>query len=499
MTAVSEEILVNVTPSEQRAAVVENGVLHEVFIERASRRGLVGNIYKGRVSRVLPGMQAAFIDIGLERTAFLHASDIAAPVDPADPDHGELRAPNGDGTPSIRDLVSEGGEILVQVLKDPLGTKGARLTTFITLPSRYLVMMPGSDNIGVSARIDDDDERTRLRDVLEDIVDAAAGNGYIVRTAAEGASYDALRADMMFLQRLWEGIRKQAGNTSAGRIVHEDLPLALRVLRDRVQDDVERIRVDSEAEFERMRAFTASFLPELTDKIELYGGRRPIFDLHGVEEDIARALERKVPLKSGGYLIFDQTEAMTTVDVNTGGFVGTRSQEDTLYRTNLEAAVAIARQLRLRNLGGIIILDFIDMLEPSHREKVLQALETALSTDNAKYQVMPVSPLGLVEMTRKRTRESLEHVLCEACPTCAGRGSVKTAQTVVYEIFREILRQHRQFSFDELLILAQGDVVELLLDEESVGLAELSDATGAAVRLQAEQLYAPDQYDVVLL
>lgn len=496
MTAVSEEILVNVTPSEQRAAVVENGVLHEVFIERASRRGLVGNIYKGRVSRVLPGMQAAFIDIGLERTAFLHASDIAAPKDP---DNGELPANGGDSAPSIRDLVSEGGEILVQVLKDPLGTKGARLTTFITLPSRYLVMMPGSSNIGVSSRIDDDEERTRLRDVLEDIVDASTGNGYIVRTAAEGASYDALRADMMFLQRLWEGIRKQAGSTSAGKIVHEDLPLALRVLRDRVQDDVERIRVDSEAEFERMREFTASFLPELTDKIELYGGRRPIFDLHGVEEDIARALERKVPLKSGGYLIFDQTEAMTTVDVNTGGFVGTRSQEDTLYRTNLEAAVAIARQLRLRNLGGIIILDFIDMLEQSHREKVLEALETALSTDNAKYQVMPVSPLGLVEMTRKRTRESLEHVLCEACPTCGGRGSVKTPQTVVYEIFREILRQHRQFSFDELLILAHGDVVELLLDEESVGLAELSDATGAAVRLQAEQLYAPDQYDVVLL
>ena len=495
MTAPSEEILVNVTPSEQRAAVVENGVLHEVFIERASRRGLVGNIYKGRVSRVLPGMQAAFVDIGLERTAFLHASDIATP---ADTGNGEP-PPEGDAAPSIRDLVSEGGEVLVQVLKDPLGTKGARLTTFITLPSRYLVMMPGNDNIGVSSRIDDDEERARLRGVLEDIVPAERGDGYIVRTAAEGASYDALRADMMFLERLWEGIRRQAGDTSAGKIVHEDLPLALRILRDRVQDDVERIRVDSEAEYERMRGFTESFLPELTDKIEHYGGRRPIFDLYGVEEDIARALERKVPLKSGGYLIFDQTEAMTTVDVNTGGFVGTRSQEDTLYRTNLEAAVAIARQLRLRNLGGIIIIDFIDMLEPSHRDKVLEALEQALASDNAKYQVMPVSPLGLVEMTRKRTRESLEHVLCDACPTCGGRGSVKTPSTVVYEIFREIMRQHRQFSFDELLILAHGDVVELLLDDESVGLAELSEATGASVRLQAEQLYAPDQYDVVLL
>ena len=496
MTLAREEILVNVTPREQRAAIVENGVLTDVFIERASRRGLVGNIYKGRVSRVLPGMQAAFIDIGLERTAFLHASDIATP---AAADNGEVPPPRGDGAPSIRDLVSEGGEILVQVLKDPLGTKGARLTTFVTLPSRYLVMMPNNGNLGVSSRIEDDEERSRLRALLESLVPEDGGNGYIVRTAAEGASYDALRADMMFLSRLWEGICRQAGNASAGTIVHEDLPLTLRILRDRVQHDVERIRVDAEAEFTRMRTFTASFLPELTGKIEHYAGRRPIFDLYSVEEDIARALERKVPLKSGGYLIIDQTEAMTTVDVNTGGFVGTRSQEDTLYRTNLEAAVAIARQLRLRNLGGIIIIDFIDMLEPSHRDKVLEALQQALAGDNARYQVMPVSPLGLVEMTRKRTRESLEHVLCEPCPTCNGDGSVKTAQTVVYEIFREILRQHRQFSFDELLILAHGDVVELLLDEESVGLAELSELTGAAVRLQAEQLYAPDQYDVVLL
>ncbi|MEM9172773.1 MAG: ribonuclease G [Pseudomonadota bacterium] len=491
-----EEILVNVTQSEQRAAIVENGILQEVFIDRASRRGLVGNLYKGQVKRVLPGMQAAFIEIGLERTAFLHASDISKPSqDEASEDTMIVSAPD---TP-IAELVKEGGEILVQVLKDPMGTKGARLTTFVTLPSRYLVMLPGNSTRGVSARIEDENERDRLRDILDDIVPDDCRDGYIVRTAAEGASYDALRADLMFLQRLWEGIVERAGSTSGGQLVHKDLPLMLRILRDRVQHDVERIRVDSEQAFEQMREFCKAFLPPLNDKIELYTGRRPIFDLHGVEEDLSRALGRKVDLKSGGYLIFDQTEAMTTVDVNTGGFVGNRSQEETLYRTNLEAAVAIARQLRLRNLGGIIIIDFIDMIEPSHRDKVLEALQRALAADNAKTQVMPVSPLGLVEMTRKRTRESLEHVLCDSCPTCDGRGSVKTAQTVCYEIFREILRQHRQFNFDELLILAHQDVVEMLLDDESAALAELSEATDSNIRLQHEQLFTPDHYDVVVL
>ncbi len=492
----TEEILLNVTPREQRAAVVENGVLQEVFIDRQSRRGLVGNIYKGQVKRVLPGMQAAFIDIGLERTAFLHASDISKGQD-EDPGDATMSFPLEQ--PAISDLVTEGGEILVQVLKDPMGTKGARLTTFVTLPSRYLVMMPGNESLGVSARIEDDIERERLREILGELVPDGSPDGYIVRTAAEGASYDALRADMLFLNRLWEGIRAKAGSTSAGRIVHEDLPLTVRVIRDRVQHDVERILVDSQTEFNRMRAFCESFLPELTEKVELYKGRRPIFDLHGVDEEIARALDRKVQLKSGGYLIFDQTEAMTTVDVNTGAFVGSRTQEETLYRTNLEAAVAIARQLRLRNLGGIVIIDFIDMADVSHRNNVLQALERALASDPAKHQVMPLSPLGLVEMTRKRTRESLEHILCDACPTCDGRGSVKTPQTVCYEIFREILRQHRQFSFEELLIVAHQDVIELLLDEESGGLAELSGFIDKNVRLQAERLFAPDQYDVVLI
>ncbi len=486
-----EEILVNVTPREVRAALVENGVLQEVLLERSSRRGLISNIYKGKVSRVLPGMQAAFIEIGLERTAFLHASDIV-------PKPNETVAENA-VTPSIGELVQEGSEILVQVLKDPLGSKGARLTTYMTLPSRYLVLMPRGHGVGVSARIEDEAERERLRLIMEDFVGGQDAPGYIVRTAAEGASMAALRADMLFLNKLWDSIQNTAAGAGAGVLVYEDLPLAVRVMRDLLSSEMEKVRVDSESMFGRMQDFAERFVPELAPAIELYTGRRPIFDLYGVEDEIARALERKVPLKSGGYLIFDQTEAMTTIDVNTGAYVGHRNLEETIFRTNLEAAVAIARQLRLRNLGGIVIIDFIDMMADEHRRQVLQALERSLGSDQAKTQLMNVSPLGLVEMTRKRTRESLEHVLCEPCPTCEGRGFVKTAETVCYEIFREILRQHRQFDFTEALVLAHPEVIERLLDEESATMAELEELTGKPVRLQAESMYAPDHFDVVLM
>ncbi len=486
-----EEILVNVTPREVRAALLENGVLQEVLLERSSRRGLISNIYKGKVSRVLPGMQAAFIEIGLERTAFLHASDIV-------PKPNETVAENA-VTPSIGELVQEGSEILVQVLKDPLGSKGARLTTYMTLPSRYLVLMPRGHGVGVSARIEDEAERERLRLIMEDFVGGQDAPGYIVRTAAEGASMAALRADMLFLNKLWDSIQNTAAGAGAGVLVYEDLPLAVRVMRDLLSSEMEKVRVDSESMFGRMQDFAERFVPELAPAIELYTGRRPIFDLYGVEDEIARALERKVPLKSGGYLIFDQTEAMTTIDVNTGAYVGHRNLEETIFRTNLEAAVAIARQLRLRNLGGIVIIDFIDMMADEHRRQVLQALERSLGSDQAKTQLMNVSPLGLVEMTRKRTRESLEHVLCEPCPTCEGRGFVKTAETVCYEIFREILRQHRQFDFTEALVLAHPEVIERLLDEESATMAELEELTGKPVRLQAESMYAPDHFDVVLM
>ena len=483
-----EEILVNVTPREVRAALVENGVLQELFVERSSRRGLISNIYKGRVSRVLPGMQAAFVDIGLDRTGFLHASDIM-PGSPA-----AEGAEQG-----VQDLVREGQEVLVQVLKDPLGTKGARLTGFVTLPSRYLVFMPRGQGIGVSARIEDEEERTRLRSLMEDMTADAGSRGYIVRTAAEGASRDALRADMLFLGKIWEVIAEAAAKAPPASLVYEDLPLGLRILRDLLGPDIERVRVDSAALCRRMEGFAETFVPELAAKIEGYNGDRPIFDLYGIEDEIARALERRVPLKSGGYLVIEQTEAMTTIDVNTGAYVGHRNLEETIFKTNLEAAQAIARQIRLRNLGGIIIVDFIDMEEEEHRVQVLQALEKALAKDHARNQITEVSRLGLVEMTRKRTRESLEHLLCRPCPTCAGRGSVKTAETVCYEIFRDILRQARQFDFQELLVLAHPEVVERLVDEESTSLAELEETTGRPIRLQAEALYSQDQYDVVPL
>jgi ribonuclease G len=488
-----EEILINVTPREVRAALLENGILQEVTIERAARRGLISNIYKGKVSRVLPGMQAAFVEVGLARTAFLHASDIAA-KGPGINGNGDAEAPD------IRELIRDGEEVLVQVVKDPLGTKGARLTTYITLPSRFLVLLPMGEGVGISARIEDEAERERLKSEMLDIVDTDSnGAGVIVRTAAEGVSRDALRADLAFLQKLWAAIQVQSRDAGVKTLVHEDLPLPIRVLRDMVTSDVERILVDSEEDYHRMQAFTESFLPELSPMLELYKRRRPIFDLHGTEDEIKKALGRSISLKSGGYVIIDQTEAMTTIDVNTGAYVGHRNLEETIYRTNLEAAVTIARQLRLRNLGGIIIIDFIDMEEPDHRERVMQVLEQSLARDHARHQVTPVSPLGLVEMTRKRTRESLEHTLCEDCENCDGRGYMMAAETVCFEIFREIIRQHRQFQFDGVLVLAHQDVIELLLDEEANGLAEIEEQIGKSIRLQPESLYLKDQFDVVLI
>ena len=486
------EMIVNVSPRETRAALLENGVLQELFVERASRLGLTGNLYKGRVSRVLPGMQAAFIDIGLERTAFLHVSDIVQPADAED----SAEAPR---TENIRELVNEGGDILVQVLKDPLGTKGARLTTFITIPSRYLVYMPFGQGVGISARIEAEEERSRLRELMQSFVTPGESGGYIVRTAAEAAAGEALRADMLFLRKLWEVLSRKAAEARAGTLVHEDLPLPLRLMRDLVGEGVDRVLVDHERTCERMQEFATTFMPALGARIERYTNSRPIFDLHGVEEEIQRSLDRKVPLKSGGYLIIDQTEALTTIDVNTGAYVGHRNLEETIYRTNLEAAVAIARQLRLRNLGGIIIIDFIDMEEEEHRRQVLQALEKALAKDHAKTHVSAVSPLGLVEMTRKRTRESLAHQLCEPCSACEGRGFVKTPETVCYEIFREVLRQAGQFDFQQLMVLAHSDVIERLLDEESAALGELEVLVGKPIRLQTEALYLHDQYDVVLM
>ncbi|HOW63095.1 MAG TPA: Rne/Rng family ribonuclease, partial [Candidatus Contendobacter sp.] len=392
-----DEILINVTPRETRVAVVENGVLQEILIERAGKRGLVGNIYKGRVARVLPGMEAAFVDIGLERAAFLHVSDIrpeSVPLSEA--------AANGDRAAlAITDLTREGQELVVQVIKDPIGTKGARLTTHITLPSRFLVFLADSDVAGVSVKIDGERERQRLKEMVN-AFRTEFGGGYIVRTAAEGAESWALRADMQFLQRLWGSIRERIKETSGVGALYEDLPLVLRVLRDFVGDSVEKVRIDSRETCQRMLAFADKFVPEMVPRLEHYPGERPIFELYGIEDEIQRGLGKKVLLKSGGYLVVDQTEAMTTIDVNTGAYVGHRNLEETIFKTNLEASAAIARQLRLRNLGGIIILDFIDMASEEHRQAVLRALEKHLEKDRAKSHISQVSPLGLVEMTRKR-------------------------------------------------------------------------------------------------
>ena len=503
----NEEILINVTPQETRVALVENGVLAEVSIERTRRRGIVGNIYKGRVVRVLPGMEAAFVDLGLERTAFLHVSDIAgthkgaaAVAAGAESEEPPARpAPAANGHPPIQELLHEGQDLLVQVIKEPMGTKGARLTTHLTIPSRYLVLMPNDPNVGVSTKIEDEHERNRLRGLVEARANPESDWGWILRTAAEGATEAAIDSDMRLLEKLWRSARERARRSNPGTLVHEDLALALRTLRDIVGHGIDRIRVDSLEAYERMARFAAEFLPETAERIEHYTGQRPIFEIYGIEEEIQRALERRVQLKSGGYLMIDQTEAMTTIDVNTGAFVGHRNLEETIFKTNLEAAQAIARQLRLRNLGGIIIIDFIDMSEAEHRRKVLGALGKALENDHARTQVCDVSALGLVEMTRKRTRESLEHVLCKTCPTCAGRGFIKTPETVCYEIFREILREARQFDARQLMVLAHQEVIDMLLDEESTSLAELEAFIGIPTRLQAEALYAPEQFDVVLV
>ncbi len=489
--SICKEILINITPQETRVAILENGMLHELYIERSRSRGLVSNVYKGRVVRVLPGMEAAFIDIGLERAAFLHVSDMAGY-------NKQNSNSESEPAPQIGQLLREGQELLVQVIKDPLGTKGARLTTNITIPSRYLVFMPNSENIGVSSRIDDEEERERLRNMLLSQEGLKKGVGYILRTAAEVATAESIARDINYLNRQWEHINA-AADVQAGNVVHKDLPLYLRTLRDMVDDDLEKIRVDSRESYCAMLEFAGTYVPEIEEKIEHYPGERPIFDLHGVEDEIHKGLDRRVLLKSGGYLIFDQTEAMTTVDVNTGAYVGSRNLEETIFKTNLEAAQAIARQLRLRNLGGIIILDFIDMAEEEHKRQVSRALEKALDKDHARTHVCEVSSLGLVEMTRKRTRESLEHVLCGTCPTCEGRGSVKTAETVCYEIFREILREARQFDARELLVLASQEVVDLLVDEESASLAELEDFIDTPIRFQAEAMYTQEQYDVVIV
>jgi len=498
---VSEELLINVTPRETRVALVENGMLQEVLIERSARRGWYGNVYKGKVVRVLPGMQAAFVEIGLDRTAFLHASDIvrAAPVEP-EPEPGAgiaVPAPPAP-TPPIGELVREGQELVVQVIKDPIGSKGARLTTQISLPSRYLVLLPRSRTLGVSARIEDEAERGRLKQLVQGHAERT-GCGYIVRTNAEGQPAEALDEDVAYLAKAWAELQAAAPSARVGARLYEDLGLPLRALRDLMRANIEKVRIDSRETWEKALAFARTYMPAQLEHIEHYPGERPLFDLYGIEDEIQKALHKHVPLKSGGHLVIDQTEAMTTVDVNTGGYLGHRNLEETVFRTNLEAAQTVARQLRLRNLGGIIIIDFIDMEDDEHKRQVLRTLEKGLARDNAKTTVYAMSPLGLVEMTRKRTTESLARQLTEPCPACEGRGVVKTSETVCYEVFREITRAVRQFEANGLLVLASPRIVNRITEEESAAVAELEEFLGKSIRFQAEEQYGPEQYDVVLL
>ncbi len=486
----NEEILINVTPQETRVAVMQNGVAQELLVERSASRGRVGNIYKGRVARVLPGMQSAFVEIGLERAAFLHVADI-----------WEHRPKEGCATPSkpIEKILAEGQPLVVQVVKDPIGTKGARLSTQISIAGRMLVYLPQDAHIGISQRIGDEAGRNALRERLQQVMPADEKGGFIVRTIAESASAEELSADIQYLRHLWRDLRERSLVAQPAELIYEDLSLSQRVLRDMVNGCTERVMIDSRENFQKLAAFAEIYTPQVRPKLDHYTGERPLFDLYNVEQEIEKALGRRVDLKSGGYLIIDQTEAMTTIDVNTGGFVGTRNFDDTIFKTNLEAAQAIARQLRLRNLGGIIVLDFIDMGSEEHRKAVLEELGRALARDRTRMTVSGFTQLGLVEMTRKRTRESLAHVLCEPCPTCGGRGEVKTARTVCYEILREILREARAFNAREYRVLAGQAVINLFEEEESQSLAMLSDFIGKSISMQVENSYTQEQFDIVLM
>ena len=482
----NEQILINVTPQESRVAIMEQGAVQELHVERGSNRGLVGNIYLGRVGRVLPGMQSAFIEIGLVRAAFLHVADLWS---------GNK---NGEQKP-IEKLLHEGQTLVVQVIKDPIGSKGARLSTQISIAGRLLVYLPGEQHIGISQRIEDEAEREHLREKVHELMPAGESGGFIVRTVAETATDEELNADIEYLIKLWRGIGESSKTAAAQALLYQDLDLTLRVLRDLVTSDTERIVVDSRETYARMVDFAEHYMRKSLSVLEHYTGERPLFDLFGVEDEIERALAPRVDLKSGGYVIIDQTEALTTVDVNTGAFVSGRSFDDTIFKTNLEATQAIARQLRLRNLGGIIVVDFIDMDNDEHKNAVLSELRKSLVRDRTRLTVNGFTQLGLVEMTRKRTRESLAHVLCESCPTCNRRGEIKTAQTVCYEILREVMRSARQFDAREFRILASQTVIDRFLDEESQGLTMLEDFIKKTISLSVESSYTQEQYDVILV
>ena len=489
------DILINWSPQETRVALVENGALQEMHMERSLERGLVGNIYSGKVVRVLPGMQSAFIDIGMERSAFLHVADLFNPVHNKSHDTDQTHPP----VVPIEKQVFEGQSLTVQVIKDPIGSKGARLSTQISIAGRLLVFLPQDNHIGVSQKIPQE-QREKLRLKLIELAHQADDKGgFILRTNGEDASEDELKEDIAYLRKTWAKVKSASQQLPPKSLLHQDLNLLQRVLRDMVDETTQTIRIDSHEQHDMLQLFGREFMPSAVSKLAHYKGERPIFDLFNIDDEIKQALGRKVTLKSGGYLIIDQTEALTTIDVNTGGFVGARNFDDTIFKTNLEAAGAIARQLRLRNLGGVIVTDFIDMQKPEHREAVLAEFSKQLSRDKVKTSISGFSALGLVEMTRKRTRESLAQLLCEPCAHCQGRGVVNTARTVAYNILREILREARQFSPKEFRVLASPKVIDLLQEEESLHLAGLSEFIGKPISLQAEFGIDAEQFNIVLL
>jgi ribonuclease G len=486
----TEDILINVTPFETRVAIIEQGSVQELHIERSIQRGQVGNLYLGKVVRVLPGMQSAFIDIGLDRAAFIHVADLR---------QNRMERSSASAPTPIEKLIFEGQSLLVQVIKDPLGTKGARLSTHISIAGRMLVYLPYDPHIGISQKIDQEQERMNLRDRVKQLMHKDETGGFIIRTQAEGASDEELLADQTYLRTLWAQIQASVRSLPAPSLLYTDLNLVQRVLRDMTGPQTHSIRVDSRSTTQNMIEWAKIYTPSIVERVHHYSGERPLFDVANVDDEIARALARRVDLKSGGYLIIDQTEAMATIDVNTGGFIGGRNFDDTIFKTNLEAAIALTRQLRLRNLGGIIILDFIDMDDESHKQAVLAELHKALSKDRTRVTVSEFSQLGLVEMTRKRTRDTLANQLCEPCPTCQSRGTVRTPRTLCYEILREILRESRQFNPREFRILASQAIVDLFLEEESAHLAMLGDFIRKPITLEVEGNYTQEQYDIVLI
>jgi len=500
----ANELVINTASHETRIALIENGTIAELYIERSRVKGIVGNIYMGKVVRVLPGMQAAFVDIGLEKAAFLYVADVFDAIEEYESfmEGGDKKPGQQSDEPSlhpmhpIEELLQEGQEIVVQVSKEPLGTKGARITAHISLPGRHLVYMPTVDHVGVSRRIEDEVERERLKEVVERL--RPQGGGFIVRTVSEGKSEEDLTADMQYLTKLWGEIAKRKETASAPSLIHSDLDVTQKVVRDILTESVDRIMVDSKPEYDKIVQFITTFMPKMKYSIELYDEEEPIFDHFGLEVEISRALGRKVWLKSGGYIIIEQTEALTAIDVNTGRFVGKHNLEDTILKTNLEAVKEIAYQLRLRNIGGIIIIDFIDMEKEVNREKVFTALEEALKADKSKTNILKISELGLVEMTRKRVRESIGRMLCEPCPYCEGRGYVKSKTTVCHELFRELRREMLDVHGAKVMLTVHPQVADLLYDEERRGLEELEKRFKKRISVRAKPGFHQEQFEIAI-